>query len=234
MRNVLLSAILMLSSLPTLGQGFEIVSLQESYKGTIGEMIKAPIRFKNTSDKAITLIIRKVSDQIGSTQKNFLCLDANCLDQRADDHIVKIEAGQTLSSVHVALDAGLVSGLSSVKYIVYNKSNPSQSIEFEVNFGVEEKAEKQSIYTSKYITLKDVYPNPVVDLALVDYKILNDNIKAKIIIHNILGNNQGEYVLTSAENLLRIPADNLNAGIYFYTLYVNNEGVLTRKLIVRK
>ena len=234
MKNVLLSVILMLSSLFTLGQGFEIISLQESYKGTIGEMIKAPIRFKNTSDKSITLIIRKVSDEIGSTQKNFLCVDANCLDQRADDHIIKVEVGQTLSTVQVALEAGLVSGLSSVKYVVYNKSSPSQSIEFEVNFAVEERAEKQSIYTSKYITLKDVYPNPVVDLALVDYKILNDNIKAKIIIHNILGNNQGEYELSSFENLLRIPADNLNAGIYFYTLYINNEGVLTRKLIVRK
>jgi hypothetical protein len=234
MRNVLLLVMLMLASFVTLGQGFEIISLQESYKGNIGDVIKAPIRFKNTSDKSITLIIRKVSGQIGSTQKNFLCLDANCLDQRYEDHIVKIEAGQTLSTFQVALEAGLVSGLSSVKYIAYNKSNPSQSIEFEVNFAVEEKAEKQSIYNSKFITLKDVYPNPVVDQALVDYKILNDNIKARIIIHNLLGNNQGEYDLPPSENLLRIPADNLNAGIYFYTLYINNEGVLTRKLIVKK
>ena len=82
--------------------------------------------------------------------------------------------------------------------------------------------------------LKDVYPNPVVDHALVDYKILNDQIEAKIIIHNILGNNQGEYDLSSSENLLRIPAEGLSPGIYFYTLYINNEGVLTRKLIVKK
>ncbi len=234
MRNVLLLVILMLASLATLGQGFEIVSLQESYKGTIGEVIKAPIRFKNTSDKPIILIIRKISGQIGGTQKNFLCLDANCLDQRAEDHIVKIESGQTLSSLQVGLEAGLVSGLSSVRYLAYNKSNPSQSVEFEVNFIVEEKAEKQSIYASKFMTLKDVYPNPVIDHALVDYKISNEQIKAKIIIHNILGNNQGEYELLSSENLLRIPADGFSAGIYFYTLYINNEGVVTRKLIVKK
>jgi hypothetical protein len=234
MRKVLLLAILLLTCFLTFSQGFEIVNLQESYKGTIGELIKAPIRVKNTSDKPIILIVRKVSSQIGSTQKNFLCLDASCLDQRGDDHIVKIEAGQTLSTFQVALDAGLVAGLSAVKYIAYNKSNPSQSIEFEVNFAVEEKAKKQSIYTSKYITIKDVYPNPVVDHALVDYKILNEQVKAKIIIHNILGNNQGEYELSSGENLLRIPTDDLSAGIYFYTLYINEEGVLTCKIVVRK
>jgi hypothetical protein len=234
MKKVLLLVIFTLAGFMTFSQGFEIVSLQESYKGTIGEMIKAPIRFKNTSDKPITLIVRKVSSQIGSTQKNFLCLDLNCIDQRADDHMVKIEAGQTLSSLQVALEAGLVASISSVKYIAYNKSNPSQSIEFEVNFAVEEKPKKQSIYTSKLITIKDVYPNPVVDHALVDYKILNDQIKAKIIIHNILGNNQGEYELSSAENLLRIPTEVLSEGIYFYTLYINDEGVLTCKIVVRK
>ena len=234
MKSTLLLVILTLMCLITLGQGIEVINLQESYKGTIGETIKAPIRFKNTADKPITIIIKRVSSQIGNTQKNFLCLDANCLDQREEDHIIKIEAGQTLSSFQVALEAGLVAGLSSVKYIAYNKSNPTQLIEFEVNFTVEERSEKQSIYTSKYITLKDVYPNPVSDHALVDYKILNDQIKAKIIIHNILGNNHGEYELSSSENLLRIPTDDLSAGIYFYTLYINNEGVLTRKLIVKK
>ncbi len=234
MKNVLLFVILILAGFKSFSQGFELVNLQESYKGNIGDLIKAPVRFKNTSDKPIVLIVRKISGEIGSTQKNFLCLDANCLDQRADDQIVRVEAGQTLSSVQVALDAGLVSGHSSVKYIAYNKSNPSHSIEFEVHFDVEERAEKQSIYASKHIMLKDVYPNPVVDHALVDYKILNDQVKAKIVIHNILGNNQGEYDLSSSEILLRIPADGLSAGIYFYTLYVNNEGVLTRKLIVKK
>jgi len=234
MKKVLLLVTFLLISHLTFSQGFEIGSLQESYKGNIGEIIKAPIRFKNTSDKPITLIIRKVSGQIGSTQKNFLCLDANCLDQREDDHIVKIEPNQTLSTFQVALDAGLVAGLSTVKYIAYNKSNPSQTIEFEVNFAVEEKAKKQSIYSSKYITIKDVYPNPVVDHALVDYKISNEQIKAKIIIHNILGNNQGEYELSATENLLRIPTEDLSAGIYFYTLYINDEGVLTCKIVVRK
>lgn len=234
MKKVLLLVIFSLMRILTFSQGFEIVSLQENYKGNIGEIIKAPIRFKNTSDKSLTLIIRKVSGQIGSTQKNFLCLDANCLDQRGDDHIVKIEAGQTLSTFQVALEAGLVAGLSSVKYIAYNKSNPTQAIEFEVNFAVEEKSKKQSIYSSKFITIKDVYPNPVVDHALVDYKILDEQVKAKIIIHNILGNNQGEYELSSTENLLRIPTDDLSAGIYFYTLYINDEGVVTCKIVVRK
>ena len=63
---------------------------------------------------------------------------------------------------------------------------------------------------------------------------MNDQIKAKIVVHNILGNIVGEYSLPSFENFVRVKTDDLSAGIYFYTLYIDNEGVMTRKLIVRK
>jgi hypothetical protein len=224
----------MVTSTCVLAQSFEVTSLQDSYSGFIGEAIKAPLRFKNTSDKAITLIIRNVDAQIGSSQKNYFCLDNNCLDQKVEDYIVKIEAGQVLNNFQVVLEAGLVSGESALRYIAFNKYHPSHSIEFELNFIVEEKPEKQNLYSSRFITLKDVYPNPVVDQAVVDYKMNNDQVKAKVVVHNILGNVVGEYPLPPGENFVRVRTDDLSAGIYFYTLYVENEGVITRKLIVRK
>jgi hypothetical protein len=234
MGRLLVLAVLVLLSLGAYSQGFEISSLQESYKGVIGETIKAPIRFRNTTDKPIILIVRKVTEQIGSTQKNYFCLDQNCMDQKVEDYIIKVEAGQTLSSFQVALEAGLVPGISSVKYLAYNKSNPTQTIEFELNFTVDEKPEKPAIYASRFITVNNVYPNPATDHAFVDYRMIGDHIKATIRVHNILGNAVGEYDLSSAENLMRIKTDDLSAGIYFYTLYIDNESVMTRKLIVKK
>ncbi len=234
MRISLFAAMLVIWSTSAFAQGFEIASIQESYKGLIGETIKAPIRFKNTSEKSITLIIRKVNGQIGSTQKNYFCLENNCLDQKVEDYIIKIEPGQTLNNFQVVLEAGLVSGESVLKYVAYSKSNPGYSLEFELNFNVEEKPEKENIYTSRLVTLHDVYPNPVVDQAIVDYKIMNDHVKAKIVVHNLLGNVVGEYSLPIFENFVRVKTDELAAGIYFYTLYVDDESVMTRKLIVKK
>lgn len=234
MKNLLLLATLMLISFCGFSQGFELTGHQESYKGMIGETISAPLRFKNTSDKAITLIIRKIGSELGGTQKNYFCLDNNCLDQKVEDYIVRLEPGQSLSNFQIVLEAGLVSGESSVSYVAYCKSNPGNSVEFSLNFTVEEKPEKQNIYSSRFMTLHDVYPNPVVDHAIVDYRILNDQIKAKIVVHNLLGNVVGEYLLPSMENVVRFKTEDLSAGIYFYTLYIDNEGVMTRKLIVRK
>lgn len=219
-------------SLMVNGQGFEVTVPQENVKGAIGEIVKAPLHLKNNTDKAITIVIRKVSAQIGSTQKNFYCIDNNCLDSRVEDYVVKIEPGQTLRSVQVGLESGLVSGESSIKYLVFNKHNPSESIEVDLGFTVEERPEKQSVYTSTQILLDDVYPNPASSHAYVDYKIFNDRIKARIVIHNILGSVISNNELSPEENRIKIKTDELSAGIYFYTLYVDNKGVLTRKLVV--
>jgi len=215
-------------------QNFEVSGLQESYKGSIGDLIRAHLRFKNNTDKPITLILRKLETQIGGTQKNFFCLDNNCLDQRTEDYILKIEPGQTLQNFSIGLEAGLVEGFSAVKYIVYNKSNPSETSQIELNFVVEGRPEKSSIYTSRFITIHDVYPNPVTDHANIDYQLHTDHVKTKIVIHNILGNVLTEYQLPFAETRIKILAEQFSAGIYFYTLYIDNEGVMTRKLIVKK
>jgi hypothetical protein len=215
-------------------QNFELSTLQDSYRGSIGDLIRAPLQLRNTSEKSITLVIRKVETQIGGTQKSYFCVDNNCLDQRMEDYILKLEPGQTLQNFSIGLEAGLVEGFSAVKYLVYNKSNPAESRQFELNFMVEGRAEKSNIYTSRHITIHDVYPNPVTDRANIDYQLHNDEVKTKIVIHNILGNALTEYELPYSETKVKILTDQFSAGIYFYTLYIDNEGVMTRKLIVKK
>jgi hypothetical protein len=102
-----------------------------------------------------------------------------------------------------------------------------------VSLTVDERALK-SIYQSKEITINDVYPNPAQDQAVIDYKIHNDLLRVKIIIHNILGRPMSEYELSADDNRIKMNVDEFAPGVYFYTLYVNNSGVLTRKIMVRK
>ena len=234
MRLLLRLVFLSLLAFEVTAQTFEVGPIQDVYKGYIGETVKVPLRFTNHTDKPITLIIRKTSASLGGTQKNYFCLDDNCLDQRVEDVMVRIEPRQTITSFQIALEAGLANGISSVKYVVFNRQNTTENIEVDLNFSVEERTSKEDIYASNHIVLHDVYPNPVVDYAFVNYDLLNDAMEAKIIIHNILGNPIEEYSLPATENRVKIRADAMDAGIYFYTLYLDNEGVITRKLIVKK
>lgn len=226
--------ILILLTFELAAQSFEVGALQEVYKGYIGETVEVPVRLTNTTDKPLTLIVRRVTSTLGGTQKNYFCPNNDCLDENSEQVVLRLQPGETVSDFAITLEAGLASGISSVTYAVLNRYNSAENLEFDLNFSVEERSAKEDIYSSPHIVVHEVYPNPVVDYAYINYVKLNDDVEAKIVIHNILGNPIDEYSLPSGENKVKIRAESLSAGIYFYTLYLDNEGVMTRKLIVKK
>src|SRR5690606_26180646 len=142
--------------------------------------------------------------------------------------------GQTVTNFFVALEGGLNDNESTIRYFVFNRSNPNQSLDIDLNFAIEDKRDMATIYNSRHITLYDIFPNPASDAANLAYKLTSDQVNAKVLLHNILGNIIGEYPLSTMETQIRIRTEDLSPGIYFYTLYVDNEGVLTRKLLVKK
>jgi hypothetical protein len=217
-----------------LGQSFEIIYAQDVIRGTIGETIKTPLRIKNLTDKPIYLVVRRLDQQLGSTQKASFCVDQVCQENRSKDFTLKIDPFSTSESIQISLEAGLAAVMSSIKYSITNKNNPTEATDLDFTFLVEENRSKENLYSSRFIRLYNVYPNPVIDFANVDYKILAPSIKARIVLHNILGNRMDEYPLPASETQIKISVAAMAAGIYFYTLYVENEGVVTRKLVVRK
>jgi hypothetical protein len=124
--------------------------------------------------------------------------------------------------------------MGTLKLIVINKSNPAELHDLTVNLTVDERTKRKDVFTSRFITLYDIYPNPVSEFAYIDYKILDERVKASIQIHNILGNSLNNYELNPQDNKLKISASELHEGIYFYTLYLDEEGMVTRKFVVKK
>lgn len=211
-------------------QQFDVNLSSETLKAGIGETVQGGLRIRNNDTKALNLIVRKSQSTIGSTQLVQLCLNGNC----AEELNLRLEPGQVTSDLLITFDAGLVESISSARYVVVNKNNPTEAIEFDVNFSVEEYAERKSIYDSPFITITDAYPNPAVESAQVDYKIHKMQPSYTVVLRNLLGNVVGDYKLSASETKLKMRTDELNAGIYFFTLYVEGEGVLTRKIMVKK
>ena len=225
--------LLFVAASTAIGQGFEIVDRQETYQAIISETIQIPLRVRNTTDKAQFYVIRKSSSEMGSSQKGYFCLGRNCLEQGTDEFTKRVEPGQTID-LYYTLETGLVTGFTSFRFEVFMRGNPQHAVEHNVAVQIDEKRETNFVFQSKDITIHDVYPNPVTDQAFIDYSIHNESIKAKVVIHNILGRTMNETELPVFETKIRLSAEELTTGIYFYTLYLDNDGVLTRKLIVRK
>lgn len=217
-----------------LGQSFQLVDKQDSYQSSISQTLRIPLRIRNTTDRAQFYIIRRVQADLGSTQKGYFCLEGNCLEPGMDKFSKRVEAGEVLENLYYSLETGLITGQNSIQFEIFPQLSPIEAVEHNVTILINEKAAKAFVFQSKEITVNDIYPNPVIDHAFIDYKIHDENMKAKLVIHNILGSALGEYALPTFETKIKLQTEDLAAGVYFYTIYLDEEGVLTRKLIVRK
>lgn len=235
--KLLLALILTLSTAFLVhAQNFEVINENSVFKGNIGDKIVAPIKIKNLSDAPLNIGIRRIEKVIGSSQNNYFCLGAECFGSQSEQlpQAYTIDPGEVSLEFSSILDAGLVSGYSVVKFLIYNKDNPGDAITYELSYIVEDKSPEHLIYNSEEVKINDVYPNPVGDVAIFDYNIVDHDIDAKLIIHNVLGSIVANYSLNYLNNELKIKTHNFNPGVYFYTLYVDDDAVITRKLIVRK
>ncbi|MEN8249762.1 MAG: T9SS type A sorting domain-containing protein [Bacteroidota bacterium] len=241
MKKVKYLTILLLFGFVANGQSLKVINTDLVQQGIIGQDIRTVLKIKNVSDQPVFFNISEVNKEIGSSQKSFICINNDCSDkniankrEKAGSKKIKILPGEVNESVVLVLEAGLVQNLSSVTYQVSNASNPSDYTQIEIQYDVLERPREGLLYSSLNVDLNDVYPNPATEVAYFDYIIKNDSKEAKIIIHNVLGSIAGEYKLNPFEQQLKISVEDFNPGVYFYSLYIDNEGVATKKLVVRK
>lgn len=233
MKSWVIIVLLLISSLTGLTQNFDLIDRQENFRTPVGETLQIPLKIKNTSDKPQFYIVLKLQSDLSSNQKAYFCLDKKCLDPSINEFSKKIEPGETIN-LNYTIEGGISPGQNSIRFQVFPKGSPQEITEYAVSVAIHEKNDKPVLFQSKDITIQDVYPNPVQDQAFIDYRIHSEDVKAKLVIHNILGKPMNEYELPFSESRVKLQTEEFTSGIYFYTLYLNNNGVLTRKLIVRK
>ena len=233
-RNLCLILLILLTGSFASGQSFEVSGVPETVNGHISQTLRIPIKIRNTTDKPQIFIIRLAESDFRATQKGYFCLDGDCSDSQSLEISRKIEGNSSLSGLSFVVESGLVGGLNNLSFEVLVKGNGAVRQEFPVQLLIDEKGLKNIVYKSPQLTLHDLYPNPVATMGFMDYELHQENIKAKIVVHNILGSPVGEQELPFFETRAKISVEDLAPGVYFYTVYLDNDGIVTKKLIVRR
>ncbi len=216
-------------------QSLEVLTDSEVV-GLIGAKITTHIKLRNNSSKTIHVRVKRVEQQLSTGQSNYFCLGGDCYTPSTKllPKIITLKPGQTTHNFASILKAGISESESSVKYVFYNNDNPADETEFEVLYNVIEYRPKSQLLRNNSISMTNVYPNPVNAFAIIDYNIIKSGIDAKIIVYNVLGGDVGEYQLQRRDNNLKINTADFKPGVYFYSVYVDNENIATKKFIIKR
>lgn len=125
-----------------------------------------------------------------------------------------------------------ITGTTTVKYVFYDQANNRDSVFVIVNYNIGSLGVKENFVKSTVVS--NAYPNPARSSVYFDYKLPGNTANAKIKVSNLLGTTVKSIDLKANEGKAAIDVSNLENGVYFYSLTINNSSSVTRKFVVSR
>ncbi|NMM50179.1 T9SS type A sorting domain-containing protein [Marinigracilibium pacificum] len=122
-------------------------------------------------------------------------------------------------------------GLSDITLRFFNVNSPNVYVEKTMTFNNSNNPDV--LYADSKLSVGNIYPNPVVNFGYLKYNLKAQNIKAKVLLQNVLGSTIEEIPLSPYENTLKLATEGLNPGVYFYTLVIDDQNIATKKFIIQ-
>ncbi len=203
----------------------------ESKVSEADEFLVSKFNVKNNTDANIDVMVRRERIDLLPTAEDSFCW-GTCFPPNIDvsNRPLTIEANSILENQFTGDYAhkGTV-GESIIRYTFYLENNLYNSTSVKVIYkitpdGIDE-------YSQVFESLK-TYPIPAKDMLNIDYKFKKENINANVVILNILGETIYNQEITNNEGQIKINTSNLENGMYFYSIFVDNKSSVTKKFIV--
>lgn len=236
MKSLLLKWTWLLLMFPIMAGAQQVRVLSEvvDFSGEIGSVQRKTVILHNESNQPKTFLLKNVRGSVGSSQKMKVCFGESCFDAKRDlaKISLKLAPGEIFTDFYIEFDLGIAETKGTFDLFFVNTENIRESLVVEARYEVENNA--KSDIAHKDVKLSDIYPNPSSRVAQIDYELVNPKAKAKITINSFIGNPIAEYELDPDRNSLVINVSEFQPGVYFYTLFVDNKNVVTKKLQVKK
>lgn len=89
------------------------------------------------------------------------------------------------------------------------------------------------LFLNDKISVSNIYPNPAVDFASIDYTVTGNVNEVSLSFYNLLGNEVANFELDKNDRKLKVSTTNWDSGVYLYQLVIDGKKVATKKLLVR-
>ena len=228
-RTILLSFFL---ANPLYSQDIMLKDLEDEIITTFQKSTTKAFKLQNFSNTEKYIEIRQNIEEIQGGSTFVICYQDNC--NSADEPlIVNLPPNSVSKNIELTLTGGL-SNTNSIAYLEFIDMKVDKVLKKEIMLKVTAINSQDIFFEKGDIVVNSFFPNPAKKIAIMEYKISPFETEAKITLQNVLGSIVSTYELSPDQNKLNVNTENLSPGVYFYTLSIRDEGLATRKLIVKK
>ncbi len=179
--------------------------------------------------------IWEMNDSInGRIGTHYCCCFGKCFGPNVVTKEFTLEVGETgaFSGHSMLLNNEPVGTEITIAYTFYDVRNPEKKYTFTINLKYES-TEAIADFNSVDV-FSNAYPNPASSTVSFDYNMPYDANSASIAIYNMMGQEVVRQNISIGGSRADINVSDLNEGVYFYSLIVNNKTVKTNKFVVSR
>jgi len=185
----------------------------------------------NTTPSKINVMVKKTQRRIVPGTFNSMCWGV-CIDSSI--HIAgPLEmSGNTSATDFVSeYDPNNKTGISIIRYTFYLETNSNDSICFNIRYIHPPNYNGIIEYSEDYL-FSNIYPNPVNNIATINYSYSSDVNVASIVIVDLLGKVVKNISLSNNQGKISINTSDISDGIYLCSLRLDGKTFTTRKFTV--
>lgn len=190
------------------------------------------INIKNISSSSVNVKALKVIKTLPAGQGASYCFAGGCFTDTTtvSPTILSLTAGETAEDFSAHIIPNNSTGSSIVYYKFYSTQNMNDTVSVYIQTEIWHLGINNLANSKAEIGL--VYPNPANQRFTAEYSLTSE-LNARMVLQNILGSIIREEPIANGKGKIQMDVAGLPEGIYFFSLYLNDKSVSSRKLLIR-
>jgi len=190
----------------------------------------------------------RIEESLADSSSNYFCWDvclANWMDTAG---IVPINSGDSSLKFIGDYDSKGYPGTSIISYCFFDVDNPGDSACFTITYTDKSPPDStygrvtvgdmclvgiDDVYPDNTNALRNAYPNPAVNYVAIQYTLKKGVADAHLELRNMLGSIIKTIEVKGSVGKVILAVDDLNKGVYFYSLIADGKNFGSQKLIVK-
>ena len=218
-------------------EGVDITDETITVNGTTDDSyFKVNVFLSNTGEEAVEIFVKKIEMDIADGAFITFCWKGSCFPPEVFDvqDPIVLESDQITrdTDFYIEFHNGDIGGISEARYEFYSENDSFDTVSVTVRFDISTTTFVNGFNHQSNFHLSDPQPNPARGFTWINYSVPAGSSNAQIVVRNLLGKSVHTENINFGSNRVRINTQNLNNGIYIYSLIIDNQVVESKRLVV--
>jgi hypothetical protein len=187
------------------------------------------------SDETIAIKVQKIGSAYTGDDTTFICWGATCYPPTVSlTDTLMFPPNVTRNNIFSSTFRGFTtSSNSSVTYrFMRAEDDVTDFIDYSFNYNYTTGVTSITPVLNSRSEMANAMPNPAISTTSIPYSLAAPSTNARLKVYDLLGQEVRNIPLRSQNGSVQLDVNNLQNGIYFYSLVVDGRAVSTKRLIV--